>query len=488
MRAPERNYVRLLRVLALTGVAHAATQLSLHVYFGDAGLARYDLGALACSSIVYALAPRIAPSRRAAAGHAFNLVNLAIVTWVYPVGAGSGVFFVAFCLAAVALAPRPPALLALLSAAAVVYLAVPGPRDYATPTWLSFAAATLVSYFQFYGLLRDDRSGLQAATARVAEEEVALEREARAVAARRAEVDRLGAGLAEARARLERELALETAVTERLRGRRREERALVDAMHHGMREPLRSIVSFNQLIARRLRRRGVGARAEQYLDFVADAGLRMARMLDDLLAYSVTARAAAAAPEVVDLNATLAAARANLSDLLARTGATLAVAPGLPVIRGHATPLLQLFQNLVTNALKFSRPGVAPVVDVRAAATPTGEMAVTVTDNGVGIAPEHLASVFELFGRGEADEASEGSGVGLALCRRVARQHGGTLAVASVPGEGSAFSLVLPADVLVATDVLVAADVLVPAEAAPPGTPPSAVRAAASEAPNLVAS
>ena len=304
--------------------------------------------------------------------------------------------------------------------------------------------------------IRNARGGDHPDPVRAAEivAEVRLAREAETVAVRRAEIRHLHEELADARGRLERQAMAESVVTERLRVRREEERALVQAMHHDMREPLRSIVSFNQLIARRLRRRGISERGSQYLDFVADAGQRLARMLDDLLAYSTRA---SAQRERVALDDTLAAVRANLSAQLTRTGARLEVADDLPTVHGYATPLLQLFQNLIANALKFSRPGVPPVVRVSVRWGEDGGATLAVADNGIGIAREHLASVFALFGRGAADDSKEGSGVGLALCQRIARQHGGHLDVSSVPGEGSVFTVALPASALVASALVASA-------------------------------
>ena len=447
MPSADQKYLHLLRVFAFTGAAHAITQAALNAYFADWALVGIGLGALGfCAAYLRAL-PRIPWRLTEPLAHLFNALNLVLVAVLYPAGAASGIFFVAYAVSTVLLSSRRRYTAGLLALGAAVYLYVPGPHDYATPAYASFALSAVVSLAQFYYLLRDDLSGLRETTYALAAAEVRLAREAETVAARRADIRRLHGELAGARARLERQLAAETAVTERLRVRRGEERALVEAMHHDMREPLRSIVSFNQLIARRLRRRGISERGGQYLEFVADAGQRLASMLDDLLAYSTQAsgeRARVPCP----LDDTIAAVRANLSAQLARTGATLEVGAGLPVVHGYPTPLLQLFQNLIANALKFSRPGVPPVVRVDVRWDDDGAAAVAVADNGIGIAPEHLASVFALFGRGGADESREGSGVGLALCERIARQHDGRLDVTSVPGEGSVFSVRLPAAVL----------------------------------------
>lgn len=442
MRDPANRRLHLLQVFALTGAGHGGAQMLLNAAFGDYGMALTSAVSIGTSVGYYALLPKLPARVREPLTHGFNFACFCLVTTVCPAGALVGVYFVAFCMSTVLISSRSRYTFPLVLAAVAVYLTVPEAKDYAKPVWAGFAAATFVSFAQFYALLRGDLRSLRATALALSETEVELAREAEAVAVRRERTAFVRLSLSAARERLDHELADELAATGRLRLRRAEERALVEAMHHDMREPLRSIVSFNQLIARRLRHRGLSERGLQFLDFVADAGHRLARMLDDLLAYST--RASAAEREPVDLVAILAGVRANLADQLTRTGATLLVASDLPVVIGYPTPLLQLFQNLIANALKFSRPGISPVVRVEVAREAGGGVAVTVRDNGIGIAPEHLASVFALFERGSADEASEGSGVGLALCQRIARRHGGSLAAQSILGEGSAFTFALP--------------------------------------------
>ena len=115
---------------------------------------------------------------------------------------------------------------------------------------------------------------------------------------------------------------------------------------------------------------------------------------------------------------------------------------GAPVGRGPPhRPWSQLFQNLVSNALKFSRPGVAPAVEISAYERADGLVGIRVADNGIGIPANQIDKVFGLFNRAHAEGDYEGSGVGLALCRKIAIAHGGDIAVTSVPGEGTTFHI-----------------------------------------------
>ena len=117
----------------------------------------------------------------------------------------------------------------------------------------------------------------------------------------------------------------------------------------------------------------------------------------------------------------------------------------LPAVRGDATQLLQLFQNLLANAIKFHRPGEAPRVSLSAQARPEG-WRFAVTDNGIGIAAEYFERIFALFQRLHGRTEYPGTGIGLALCKKIVERHGGRIGVESEPGRGSTFWFTLPRD------------------------------------------
>ncbi len=143
-----------------------------------------------------------------------------------------------------------------------------------------------------------------------------------------------------------------------------------------------------------------------------------------------------------------------ISDLESRaqeTGATIDVGP-LPVIDADPTQMRQLLQNLVGNALKFHRPGVPPVVTVRAEVVPAADgpedrplCRITVADNGIGFEEKYLDRIFQVFQRLHGRQEYEGTGVGLAICRKIVERHGGAITAHSTPGAGTTFVVTLPA-------------------------------------------
>ena len=220
-----------------------------------------------------------------------------------------------------------------------------------------------------------------------------------------------------------------------------EQAQIATAASSDLRQPLRNINQFVQLIRRRLERLGVAEAVSDYLDFVTDGAARMNGMVDDLLRYSD--HRVGSDPEPVDTVAVLAGIRDNLRDLLAREGATLDFPDDLPVVIGHRTQVLQLFQNLISNGVKFKRPGVAPRCEV-ACVVEDGTACFRVSDNGIGIPARRLADVFGLFTRLHERGAYEGTGIGLATCRRIVLAAGGEIWAESTEGEGTTFCFTWP--------------------------------------------
>lgn len=208
---------------------------------------------------------------------------------------------------------------------------------------------------------------------------------------------------------------------------------------HDLQTPLRAIVGFAQLLHRR--------NAEQLdddgrllLSEVIAGGTTLATLIRNLLEFSELGRAQRR-PGPVSLDALMQKVRARLAAPLAARYAALMV-DTLPVVEGDAVMLEQALVNLVDNALKF-QPGATPTVQIRAEAA-NGFVEIEVIDRGIGIAPSHLPQVLEGFRRLHRAEDYPGTGLGLALCRKVARLHGGELLARSAPGSGSTFILRLP--------------------------------------------
>ncbi|CAM3829043.1 ATP-binding protein [Deinococcus saxicola] len=168
----------------------------------------------------------------------------------------------------------------------------------------------------------------------------------------------------------------------------------------------------------------------------------MAQLLQDLLAFSRVA-SEAGAHQPVDMRVTLAQVVQDLDAQIERTGAQLEVGE-VPGVRGDASQMRQLFQNLIGNALKFSHPERTPVVRVEAW---QGDDMVqfSVQDNGIGIAPEYFERIFTIFQRLHTRQRYEGSGIGLSITRKIVERHGGQVWLESTPEVGTTFYFTLPA-------------------------------------------
>ena len=236
-------------------------------------------------------------------------------------------------------------------------------------------------------------------------------------------------------------------VTEQLRAERelqaanRELRTFAHAASHDLKEPLRTMANFAKLLQRRYDAQFDEA-GRQYIHFITDAATRGTRLVHDLLEYAEVG-AAAVEPVEVDLTAIATAVRATVAARLLDEGARLEIGP-LPTVLATPTWAQQLLQNLISNALKFKRPGVSPLVTVSARyCGPT--VAIDVSDNGIGIDATDLERVFGVFTRLVGREEYEGNGIGLALCRRIMDQVGGEISVHSRRGVGTTFTLTFPA-------------------------------------------
>ncbi len=210
---------------------------------------------------------------------------------------------------------------------------------------------------------------------------------------------------------------------------------------HDLRQPLRTIGAYLTLLEKDLGDR-LDDDARECIVFARDGARRMDRLVVDLLEYSRVgrkARPSAAEPAGPILEAALA----GLEVAVAEAGATVTLPPDPPTLWGDGDELMRLFANLLGNAVKYRAPGRAPVIRVTWAAE--GGMAhFRVADNGIGIPADGLERIFGIFQRLHARDAYEGTGIGLAICRKVAERHGGRIWAESVPGEGSTFHVLLP--------------------------------------------
>jgi signal transduction histidine kinase len=204
---------------------------------------------------------------------------------------------------------------------------------------------------------------------------------------------------------------------------------------HDLSAPLRAVSGFAQLLANRYRGRLDDA-ADEFISHMQSSLDHMQWIIDDLLAYSRVGRAELA-PERVDLDAVLADVLRNVGTDVEEARATV-THDDLPEVGGDRGQLALVLQNLIANAIKFSVPGADPEVHVGAARE--GERwRVFVRDNGIGIDPEHGERIFKMFQRLHEPEAYPGTGIGLAIVKRVVERHGGRIGVEPAPGGGSVF-------------------------------------------------
>lgn len=210
---------------------------------------------------------------------------------------------------------------------------------------------------------------------------------------------------------------------------------------HELQEPVRKLQMFGDLL-----KPGGGAtpaETEEFVGRMQDAARRMGRLVQDILTLA-RARAGAGSFETVALSEAVAAAAEDAREALAREGGVLEVGP-LPTVRGDPGQLQRLFANLLSNALKFRRPGVPPRIRVSASGAKGGPVEVEVADNGIGFEDVHARRIFEPFQRLHRRTDYDGSGLGLAVCASIAARHGGSVRARGVPGEGAVFTVTLPA-------------------------------------------
>ncbi len=263
------------------------------------------------------------------------------------------------------------------------------------------------------------------------------------------------AKLEEANAQLEREVAerrrAEAALevtTVKLQHSNDELEHFASVASHDLQEPLRMVSSFLQLLQRRYADQ-LDETADEYIAYAVDGAKRMQVLIQNLLAYSrVDSRANPFEP--VQVGELVQHVKEDLSVAIEEHSASVTV-DDLPTVMADSTQLRQVFQNLIGNALKFNGE-TAPAVHVSAERTdhvlddepsPAG-WRFGISDNGIGIAPEHAERIFEIFQRLHTRDEYEGTGIGLAMCKKIVERHGGRIWFDSEPGTGTTFYFTLP--------------------------------------------
>jgi PAS domain S-box-containing protein len=209
---------------------------------------------------------------------------------------------------------------------------------------------------------------------------------------------------------------------------------------HDLQEPLRMVSNYTQLLGRRYKDQ-LDADANEFIEFAVDGAKRMQELIHDLLQYArVGTRGKEFKP--VAGEEIVADAVNNLTTAIQESVADVVVDP-LPTLHCDATQLVQVFQNLIGNAIKFRKPDTRPVIRISSARAERAAV-ITVADNGIGIQPKYFDRIFQMFQRLHTRSEYPGTGIGLALCKKIVERHGGRIGVVSTAGQGTMFSFTIP--------------------------------------------
>ena len=211
---------------------------------------------------------------------------------------------------------------------------------------------------------------------------------------------------------------------------------------HDLQEPLRKVASFCQLLEKRYGDQ-LDERGRQYIDFAVDGAKRLQILINDLLTFSRVGRSDELRV-LLPLDRVLDTAIADLAVVIEDTGAVIERPDHLPEVMGDPTLLAMLWQNLVGNGIKFRIPGRDPVVRITVDAEPDGMWQFCIADNGIGIAPEFAEKVFVIFQRLHSRDTYAGTGIGLALCKRIVERHGGEISLDTAYAGGARVCFTLP--------------------------------------------
>lgn len=213
---------------------------------------------------------------------------------------------------------------------------------------------------------------------------------------------------------------------------------------HDLKEPVRKIKIFSNMLENEIKK-SVPEKAQLYLDKIQNSTDRMFSMVEGVLAYSAVTSSERPI-DVIDLNEVMENIESDLEILIQKKGAVLQK-DQLPVIEGASVLIYQLFYNLINNALKFAKTEGIPLITVESAFVGAHEQKmakIVITDNGIGLDPDYVHKIFDVFSRLNAKDEYEGTGLGLALCKKIVQRHHGTIEATGVKGESAIFTILLP--------------------------------------------
>lgn len=211
---------------------------------------------------------------------------------------------------------------------------------------------------------------------------------------------------------------------------------------HDLQEPLRTVSAYSQLLTNKYRGM-LDAEADQFLNFLLSASARMSELVRDLLAYARVATEEER-PSSVALDEDLEAALTHLDQAITESGASVTHDP-MPTLQVDRGQMVRLFQNLIGNAVKYRKSDQPPKVHI-SAEQKGAEWVISIRDNGIGFDPKHASAIFDPFKRLHTSEEYPGTGVGLAICRRIVQAQRGRIWAESQPGNGTTFCFTLPID------------------------------------------
>ena len=207
---------------------------------------------------------------------------------------------------------------------------------------------------------------------------------------------------------------------------------------HDLKEPIRTINTFSKFLSKHIKEE---QKEYEFLHFIQDASERMGDLVDDLLSFARAGKIDTPTKSLKLMNVLFLVER-NMTSSLAESGTTLYY-DNLPIIQAHSTPMIQLFQNIISNAIKYSRDGVPPVIHVNAEMTDE-ETIINISDNGLGIDASKVDTIFNPFTRVHHKLKKEGSGIGLATCKKIIERYNGKIWASSEVGVGTCISFSIP--------------------------------------------